>query len=80
MKNDLENYIIYISYKMSDWNKDMYNSMIKLFAMKKQIDHNENAMNIILLTCSDMYSKHGIGFINLLLMRTGLQDEVEFVE
>ena len=80
MKNDLENYIIYISYKMSDWNKDMYNSMIKLFAMKKQIDHNEYAMNIILLTCSDMYSKHGIGFINLLLVRTGLQDEVEFVE
>lgn len=62
---------------MNDWNKDMSESMMKLFTYKKQLEYSERAMNIILMICASMEQKHGMEFVKRLLILTGLQDEVE---
>jgi hypothetical protein len=64
---------------MSDWNKDMSESMAKLFVYKKQLAYGY-AFNIICLICRDMEQKHGLEFVKRLLVITGLQDEVEITE
>ena len=67
---------------MSDWNKDMSESMMKLFVYKRQYlecdnlfslqAERANAMIVLILTL--MCDKHGMGFVKILLVNTGLQE------
>lgn len=67
---------------MSDWDKDMSESVKRLIAYKKAIDFCDNyfsnpaerADGMIVLILDLMCRKHGIGFVKQLLLRTGLQE------
>tara|TARA_R110000772_G_scaffold4634_1_gene16578 strand:+ start:1487 stop:1714 length:228 start_codon:yes stop_codon:yes gene_type:complete len=73
---------------MSDWNKDMSESMMKLFAYKKDYLGCDNIFSLpaerangkIVLILTLMCRKHGMGFVKILLVNTGLQEVYKVCE